>query len=159
MVMTGIEYELTKKEDSAMSLPISHLMRTNTSFCEENNSLRKVAEKILKENVGSIIVNRGEKSVGIITGNDLLRAILKGLDFDAAKAAEIMSQPLETFDVEKDLDVALEKFEETGRTRLVILKEDKVVGVLKKTIAERFKGVSGAFKFSAKTRSPPFRRG
>ena len=116
-------------------------------------------EKILNEKVGSIIVNRGEESVGIITTNDLLRAVLKGLDFDTAKASEIMSQPLETFEVEKDLDEALKKFEETGRSRLVILKDNKVVGILKKTIAERFKGVSGAFKFSAKTRSLPYRRG
>ena len=142
-----------------MSLPISHLMRPDVSYCEENSSLRKISEKILKENVGSIIVNRGEESIGIITTNDLLRAALKGLDFDAAKAAEIMSQPLDTFNAENTLDKALKKFKETGRTRLVILKEGKVVGILRKTIAERFKGISSTFKFSAKSRSLPFRRG
>jgi len=142
-----------------MSLPISHLMRPDVSSCEESSSLRKISEKILKEKVGSIIVNRGEESIGIITTNDLLRAALKGLDFDAAKAPEIMSQPLDTFNVENNLDKTLKKFKETGRTRLVIMKKGKVVGILKKTIAERFKGVSGAFKFSAKTRSLPFRRG
>ena len=144
---------------SAMSLPISHLMRSKVTYCEENTTLRKVSEKILEEKIGSIVVNRGEESVGIITTNDLLRAILEGLDFDAAKASEIMSQPLETFDAEKNLDDALKKFEKTGRTRLVILKGGKVIGILKKTIADRFKGVSGAFKFSAKTRSLPYRRG
>ena len=142
-----------------MSLPISHLMRSKVTYCEENTTLRKVSEKILEEKIGSIVVNRGEESVGIITTNDLLRAVLEGLDFDVAKASEIMSQPLETFDAEKNLDDALKKFEETGCTRLVILKSGKVVGILKKTIAERFKGVSGAFKFSEKTRSLPYRRG
>ena len=142
-----------------MSLPISHLMRPDVSYCEENSSLRKISEKILKENVGSIIVNRGEESIGIITTNDLLKAALEGLDFDAAKAAEIMSQPLDTFNAESTLDKALKKFKETGRTRLVILKEGKVVGILRKTIAERFKGISSTFKFSAKSRSLPFRRG
>lgn len=142
-----------------MSLPISHLMRSKVTYCEENTTLRKVSEKILEEKIGSIVVNRGEESVGIITTNDLLKAVLEGLDFDVAKASEIMSQPLETFDAGKNLDDALKKFEETGRTRLVILKSGKVVGILKKTIAERFKGVSGAFKFSEKTRSLPYRRG
>ena len=142
-----------------MSLPISHLMRPDVSCCEENSSLRKISEKILKENVGSIIVNRGEESIGIITTNDLLKAALEGIDFDAAKAAEIMSQPLDTFNAENTLDKALKKFKETGRTRLVILKEGKVVGILRKTIAERFKGISSTFKFSAKSRSLPFRRG
>ncbi len=142
-----------------MSLPISHLMRPDISYCEENSTLRKISEKILKENIGSIIVNRGEESIGIITTNDLLRAVLKGLDFDVAKASEIMSQPLNTLNLDSNLDEALKKFGETGRTRLVILKDGKVVGILKKTISERFRGVSGAFKFSEKTRSLPYRRG
>ena len=142
-----------------MSFPISHLMRSKITYCQENSTLRKVSEKILEEKIGSIIVNHGEESVGIITTNDLLKAALEGLDFDVAKASEIMSQPLETFDAEKNLDDALKKFEETGHIRLVILKGGKVVGILKKTRAERCKGVSGAFKFSEKTRSLPFRRG
>lgn len=142
-----------------MSLPISHIMRPGALYCEENTCLRKVAEKILNEEVGSIIVNRGEESVGIITTNDLLRAALNGADFDAEKAFAIMSSPLQTFDSENDLDDAIKKFEMTGRSRLVVLKEGKVVGMLRKNIAERFKGVACVYKFSARTRSLPFRRG
>jgi len=142
-----------------MSLPISHIMRPGASYCEENTCLRKVAEKILNEEVGSIIVNRGEESVGIITTNDLLRAALNGTDFDTEKAFTVMSSPIQTFDSEEGLDAAIKKFAETGRTRLVVLKEGKVVGMLRKNIAERFKGIAGVYKFSARTRSLPFRRG
>lgn len=142
-----------------MSLPISHIMRTKVVFCEENTALKKVTELILKEQVGSVLVNRGELSVGIITGNDLLRAVLNGLDFEKTAARDIMSQPLAACACDEDLDQALKKFDETGRSRLAVTSGEKVVGILKKSIAERFKGFTGVYQFSPKTRSLPFRRG
>ena len=142
-----------------MSLPISHIMRAKVVFCEENTSLKKVAELILKEQVGSVLVNRGELSVGIITGNDLLRAVLNGRDFETTAARDIMSQPVAACASDEDLDQALKKFDETGRSRLAVTSGEKVVGILKRSIAERFKGFTGIYQFSPKTRSLPFRRG
>ena len=142
-----------------MSLPVSHIMRTNVVFCEESTSLRNAAEMLLNKKIGSIVVNKGEESVGILTTTDLLRAALKGLDFDKTRAGQIMSRPLETFDADHSLDQALRKFEEVGRSRLVIKKSAKVVGILKKSIAKRFKGVAGIYQFSPRTRSLPYRRG
>jgi CBS domain-containing protein len=158
-VQSSIIFAKLKQEVLAMSLPISNIMRTKVIFCEESTSLRKVSETILNENVGSILVSRGEESVGIVTINDLLRAVLKELEFDKTRAGDIMSQPLETCDCDQNLDQALKKLEETGRTRLVVKKGGKVVGILKKTMAERFKGFAGLYQFSPKTRSLPFRRG
>lgn len=142
-----------------MSLPISHVMRTKIVSCEVSSNLRKVAEIMLKEKVGSVLVNQGEEHVGMITMDDLIRGMLKRLDFDKAKAGEIMSHPLETCGCEQDLDYALKKFEKTGHSRLVVKKGDKVVGILKKTIAQRFRGVRDFYTFSPKTHSLPFRRG
>jgi CBS domain-containing protein len=142
-----------------MSLPVSHIMRSNVVFCEESTSLIKVSEMIIRENVGSILVSHGEKSTGIITTNDLLRAILNGLDFATTRAGEIMSHPLVTCDAEDSLEHVLKLFEETGRNRLVVMLEGRVVGLLRKATAERFKGVAGLYSFSPKTRSLPFRRG
>ena len=142
-----------------MSLPVSHVMRAQVVFCEESTLLKKVSETVVEVSAGSILVNRGEKSIGIITTKDLLRAMLKGLDFDNARAGDIMSEPLHTCEADHDLDQALKKFEQAGCSRLVVTQDDKVVGILKKTIAERFKGFAGLYHFSPKTRSLPFRRG
>jgi CBS domain-containing protein len=142
-----------------MSLPISHIMRTKLTFCEENTSLQKVSAMMLADNMGSILVKRGEESVGIITANDIIRAALKKLNFDKAEAKEIMSHPLETCESDQNLDQALKIFKDTGRSRLVVKQGDKVTGILKRSIAERFKGVTSFYQFSPNTRSLPFRRG
>ena len=142
-----------------MALPVSHIMRSRVVFCAESTSLKKVAEKMLSENVGSILVRRGEDSVGIITINDLVRAALKQFDFEETVASQIMSSPLETCKSDENLDQVMKKFESSGRTRLVVMQSGRAVGVLKKSVAERFKGVSGVYNFSPRTRSLPFRRG
>ncbi len=142
-----------------MALPVFHIMRSKVAFCEENTVLRKVAQRMISESMGSILVKRGEETVGIITTNDLVRAALKTLDYDKTEAKDIMSHPLEICDSHQDLDEALKLFDKTGRTRLVVKQGDKVIGILKKSVAERFKGVSGVYKFSPGTRSLPFRRG
>ncbi len=142
-----------------MSLPISHIMKTHIVICEEKSTLRKVAETMLKENTGSVLVQHGEETVGMITVNDILRAVLAGKDFDIVSAEEIMSRPLDTIDIDRDIEQAMKKFEETGRTRLVVMEGSRVAGIVKRKIAERFKGVSSLLHFSDKTRSLHFRRG
>ncbi len=142
-----------------MSLPVSHIMRTNITFCEESTLLKKVAEIMVHEHLGSVLVNRGETTVGIVTTNDLLRAVLNGLDFETSRAGEIMSQPLETCLCDDSLDTVLKRFEETGRTRIVVEKNGKMIGIIRRAVAERFKGFAGLYSFSPKTRSLPFRRG
>lgn len=44
-----------------MSLPISHVMRAKVEFCEENTSLRKLSEKMLSKDVGSVLVKKRRK--------------------------------------------------------------------------------------------------
>ncbi len=142
-----------------MSLPVSHIMRANVAFCEESTLLKKVAEIMINDQVGSILVNKGEESVGIITSNDLLRSVIKGLDFEISKAGDIMSGILVTCEYDEALDTILKKFEETGRSRIIVKKDGKVVGIIRRAVAERFKGFTGLYTFSPKTRSLPFRRG
>ncbi|MCP4713838.1 MAG: CBS domain-containing protein [Deltaproteobacteria bacterium] len=142
-----------------MTLPISHIMRTKLVFCEENSSLKSLAEMLLDEEVGSVIVNRGEESVGLVTNRDILRAAFEGMDFVKATAGQIMGQPLAACDADSSLEDALQMFKQTGRNRLVITREGKTIGVLKQSVAQRFKGIAGMYQFSPRTRSLPFRRG
>jgi CBS domain-containing protein len=134
-------------------------MRTNVVVCEENTPLRRIAEIMINQHIGSVLINSGEKTVGIITMKDLLRAVLQEADFMSTKAKQIMSSPVETCRGDITLEEAIKLFEATGKSRLVVIKEDAVVGILKRSIAERFKGVSGLYQFSPKTRSLPYRRG
>jgi CBS domain-containing protein len=132
-------------------------MRTNVVKCEEVTPLRKIVALLSDEEVGSLLVVHGEQSAGIITVNDVLRAILDGRDLDTTHARDIMSHPLVTIPQDMSLEDALRAFERTGHFRLVVMSGSKVAGVLKKSVAERFKGLTGIYSFTPASRTPPFR--
>lgn len=142
-----------------MALPVSHIMRSNLVFCEEATRLVRVGATMLAAHVGSIVVRKGEQSVGIITSSDLIRAAMAGRDFEVTQARDIMSAPIETCDSGSNLDEVLALMERTGRGRIVVTRQGRAIGIVKRTILERFKGISGLYTFSPKTHSLPFRRG
>jgi CBS domain-containing protein len=142
-----------------MSMPVSHIMRTNVVKCEEVTTLRKVIALLSAQQVGSLLVVHGEQSAGIITVNDVLAAIVDGRDLDTTRARDIMSHPLVSIPQDMSLEDALREFERTGHTRLVVMSGDKVAGMLKKSVAQRFKGLTGLYCFTPASSSPHFRHG
>ncbi len=131
-----------------MSIPISHIMLTKLVKCEEITTLRKIVELLRVENIGSVLVVHGEQSVGIVTTDDVLGAIVDGRDLDTTVARDIMSCPLVSIPQDMSLEDALREFERTGRTRLVVMSGIRPAGMLKRSVAERFKGLAGLYAFT-----------
>jgi len=142
-----------------MALRASHIMRTHLSFCSEVTPLRKLAEIMTADPLGAVLVRHGEHSVGIVTANDLLRSIARGVDFETGKAADIMSEPLVTCRCDDRLEEVLHRFEEAGCSRMVIVREGKAVGIIRRIVAEQFLSQARLHEFSNETRRLPFRRG
>jgi len=140
-----------------MAMPISHIMLTKVVLCGETTTLRKAAEQLRAEHVGSLLVSHGEEIAGIITINDLLGAVLAGRDLDRTCARDIMSHPVERIPQDMSIEDALRAFERTGCSRLLVMSGSKPAGMLKKTVAERFKGLTGLYTFTPASRSLPFR--
>ena len=142
-----------------MSMPISHIMLTKVVRCEEITTLSKIVELLRVENVASVLVVHGEQSAGIVTVDDVLGAIVDGRNLDTTCARDIMSHPIVSISQDTSLEDALREFERTGHTRLVVMSGSKVAGMLKKSVAERFKGLTGLYTFTPASRSLPFRHG
>jgi hypothetical protein len=70
-----------------------------------------------------------------------------------------MSHPLVSIPQDMSLEDALREFERTGHTRLVIMSGSKVAGMLRRSVAERFKGLTGMYTFTLASRNLPFRHG
>lgn len=125
-------------------LRASDIMREKIVTCYEDHTVADAAEIMLKEGVGSVLVKKGAEVVGIVTKNDILRSVLGGKDVHKTYVREIMSSPVETCDADDTLEEILRKFEGTKYSRLVVKKNGKIVGVVRRKIAERFMKVSVA---------------
>jgi len=142
-----------------MIITVSSIMLSKLIICDSTSNLKKVAQKIIDEDVGSVLIKQEEEIVGIITEKDLLRAVLRNKDFNQTQAQEIMSSPLDCCEAEDSLEKSIEIFEKTKRSRLVVKREGKVVGVMRKKIVERFLNVSQKYSLSEIAKTPRFRTG
>ena len=142
-----------------MEITVSSIMLTKPVICDVTCNLRKVAQKIIDEDVGSVLIKQEEEMRGIITEKDLLRAVLRHKDFETTQAREIMSSPLECCEAEDSLEKCMELFEKTNRSRLVVRREGKVVGVMRRKILERFLNTAKRYSLAGIARTPRFRTG
>jgi CBS domain-containing protein len=81
--------------------------------------------------IGSVVITRKGKPVGIVTDRDIaLKVIMKDRKASEVKAKEIMSVPLITIESDVPLEKACEFMAEKGIRRLPVIEDDKLVGIL-----------------------------
>ena len=142
-----------------MDISVSSIMRSKTVTCSATSNLNTIAQKIIDEDAGSVLISDNQDIVGIITEKDLLRAVLKHKDFETTQAQDVMTVPLDCCDAEDSLEKCMELFEKTGRTRLVVMKEGKSVGVIRKKILERFLSTAKRYSLADIAKTPRHRTG
>ena len=142
-----------------MDITVSSIMLSKPVICDATSNLRKISQKIIDEDVGSVLIKQGEEMKGIITEKDLLRAVLKHKDFETTQAKEVMSYPLDCCEAEDSLEKCMEIFAKTNRSRLVVLREGAVVGVMRKKILERFLTTAKRYSLAGVAKTPRFRTG
>ncbi|MBW1895253.1 MAG: CBS domain-containing protein [Deltaproteobacteria bacterium] len=142
-----------------MEFTASSIMRSKLVVCNDTESLKAVAKKMFDEKVGSVLIKQKEEVIGIIIDRDILKAIVDGIDFTTAPATEIMSSPLDCCSADDSLEHCNELFEKTHHSRLVVKKEEKVVGVLLRKFVERFLSLSKRYSLADIAQTPRFRTG
>ena len=142
-----------------MEITVSSIMLAKIVTCDSTCNLKKIAQKIIDEDAGSVLIKKEEELTGLITEKDLLRAVIKNKDFETTQASEVMSSPLDCCDAEDSLEKCMELFEKTKRTRLVVKREGKIVGVMRRKILERFLNTAKRYSLTGISKTPKFRTG
>lgn len=98
---------------------------------DQDESINTAAEKIYANEVGSLLVTHNNNFIGIITKTDLmLKVLIKNLNSESTRVAEIMSQPLISIDVDGPLDSAKNLLAEKSIRHLAVTRNNEVVGIL-----------------------------
>lgn len=98
------------------------------------SSAHEAIEKMVKFNVGSILVMDGDKLHGIITERDIIVRIAEEcMDSRSVQAKDIMSKPVLTVDENTTLEEAARIMSKKNVKKLVVIREGKVLGVLTTT--------------------------
>lgn len=117
------------KEIEAPSV-VKGIMSTPVITTDIDISVREAARMMTEKRIGSIVVTKEGKPVGIATERDILqRVVSKGLDASTVKMKVIMTQPLITVDETTPILRAIRTMEKNRTRRLLVMKNDELVGI------------------------------
>jgi len=119
--------EITK---SVVPIKVGNIMHDIT-LVDENTSVSKAAKIMAKKEIGSIIVAKKKRPIGIMTERDITKKVTAvGLDPKTTKISQVMTKPLTTVPAEASLEEASRIMLEKRIRRLPVTKADKIVGMV-----------------------------
>ena len=97
----------------------------------KSDSATIIVEKMIRENVGAIVVVENGKPMGIITEKDMLEKIIKPRkNMHLTFAEDVMSKPVISIEADRPMKEALELMRENDIRRLVVTKEKAFYGLV-----------------------------
>src|SRR5207247_7957272 len=106
-------------------------MTKNLKTILHSVSVQEAARRMQAEKVGSLLVERGGQTVGIVTETDIVRkAVAKGADLGKEKVETIMSAPVASIDIHRTPQDAHDMMADLGVRHLAVTDAGKIVGLL-----------------------------
>ena len=110
---------------------VSDAMTKKPVEVSEDITIKKCAEIMKKHDVGSVLVKKKTKLVGILTEEDLVyKVVAEAKDAKKIKVKDIMVTRLITIEPDNDIYNALVKMSNNNIRRLPVIKDNKLVGIL-----------------------------
>lgn len=91
-----------------------------------DTNLKQAAKIMANKNIGSLIVVKGDKILGILTENDFV----KHADNMNQKVSNVMSKKVVTIEEEDEIDYAADIMTKNKIKRLPVVKGDKLTGII-----------------------------
>lgn len=112
-------------------IKIMDAMTASPVFSKPSDSIHSCVQKMIKEDVGSLIIADGKKLLGIVTEKDLLVKVLaKGVDIKKTPVSFVMTVNPVSANPELDLYDAMILMKNEEIRRLPIVRNNEVVGLL-----------------------------
>lgn len=110
---------------------VRHIMTKNIISVKNNVSVVEAASVMVDNDVGSVVVTKNGKPVGIITERDILERCLLGKKHgEDLKVEKIMSAPLITIEANASIGEAALLMSDNKIRRLLVTEKRKIVGII-----------------------------
>jgi CBS domain-containing protein len=115
-------------------LHVLDIMSSAVVTVTPSSTAYSAAMKMLKNDIGCVVVKNGKSVSGIITKGDILRAVVKRQqDPKLVKAEKIMSSPVFTVNQEDSVETASKLMSQHKASKLPVLKDNELVGIVTAT--------------------------
>ena len=109
---------------------LADILKPNFITVAPEDTLGEVAEKMMKQNVGAVIVKDFGRMIGILTERDMLRAMASRMHTSEARVRQWMTPDPITASPDMALDDAAKVMLDNGFRHLPVMEGDTVLGVV-----------------------------
>jgi CBS domain-containing protein len=109
---------------------LAHVMSSPVTTVKAGDPLMVAAKKMVKRNIGSLVVVEGKEPTGIITERDITRQVIRGGGFLRRPARKIMSKLDVTASPNTTIQEAFELMLKNKIRRLPVLEHGKLMGIV-----------------------------
>lgn len=110
---------------------VKDLMVEDIKTININENLQSVANKILKNNVGSVIIMSEDKPHGIITKSDMIKAVyVLEKPFTKIQISKVVDENFHTVKPNTTIRKAAKKMEEKNIKKLLVIEDLKIQGII-----------------------------
>lgn len=117
---------------------VREVMSAPVVTAEPDASLLEAAGRLVREEVGSLVIVRDGIAHGIITESDIVAATAAGTDPDVADVAQWMSAPVVTVEASATLDEAASLMIDERIQKLPVVEERTLVGIVTSSDLARY---------------------
>lgn len=115
-------------------MSVREIMTREVVTAEKDMKASEAGERMIKQNVGSLIVTEKGKAIGVVTERDLvLKIISKNVKPSSMTLKDIMTQPLITVEPNESVSDAARKMVRLNIRRLPVIENGKLVGIVTDT--------------------------
>ena len=111
-------------------MQVRDIMTQATVTESPHDSLRSAAERMWRQQTGSLIIAEGDQLIGIITERDLLRAVALGADPDKTTVDDAMTTQVFTVPPDMQLQEAAREMATRWIRHLPVVGGGKLLGVV-----------------------------
>ena len=105
-------------------------MTAQVETAKPTESLKNALKRLVRRNIGSIVVVEENEPVGIITERDISRCVARGTNALKRQVKNVMSSPLITVETTESVQDAMELMLKHGVRRLPVVKQRRLVGIV-----------------------------
>ncbi len=113
---------------------VRDIMQKNVIVIEENKTVQEAAMLITEKDISFLVVVKNDKPVGVVTEKDFVRKIAaQNKIASQIPLSKIMSYKFRSVEPSTDIEDAVQKMLNYNIRRLLVLEDEKLVGVITQT--------------------------
>ncbi len=113
---------------------VGELISRNLIYISSDSSVIKAAILMRENNISCLVVKDKGEFVGIVTEKDIInKVVAEELYPGDVKIDKIMSKDLVSISANTDIEKAAKLMRKKGVRRLVVLEDDRIIGVITET--------------------------